>query len=220
MKSLVKALIQQRFPASWLRYRAFDALVNDERSYLHTSGWMRSLGTGMPVDAGGTPVPWMNYSVVAFLRERLRPDQHLFEFGSGYSTVFYATRVASVTSVEYDETWSRRIREMLPPNVTAVHCREDIDGEYCRAIGRAGRAFDVVVVDGRDRVNCMKQSHDAVTARGVIVLDDSQRARYAEGIAFLTAHGFRALRFDGLKPTGVEVDATTVFYRPGNCFDL
>jgi hypothetical protein len=53
-----------------------------------------------------------------------------------------------------------------------------MDGDYCRAIGETGDQYDVVIVDSRDRMNCLKQSISALTSRGVILLDDSQRRRY------------------------------------------
>jgi hypothetical protein len=76
------------------------------------------------------------------------------------------------------------------------------------------------IVDGRDRMNRIKQSISALSAKGVILLDDSQRERYQEGIDFAKSKGFKALNFEGLKATGTEVDRTTIFYRVGNCFDI
>jgi hypothetical protein len=220
MKAAVKAFVQRRYPAPWLHYRAFDALVRDSRSYLHQTGWLRSLDEGRPVDAQGQPVPWMNYAAIAFLDERLRSRHALFEYGSGASTAFFAARVAHVTSVEYDETWLAQVKQTAPANVTLVFRAHDEDGAYCRTITGTGRAYDVVIVDGRDRVNCLRQSVEALTPGGVLVLDDSERPRYAPGAAFLRDRGFRALRFEGLKPTGTATDQTTVFYRPDNAFDL
>ncbi len=60
---------------------------------------MKSLETMKPLDADGRPIPWMNYPVIDLLRERLTKDLHLFEFGSGFSTTFYAQLVGHVTSI-------------------------------------------------------------------------------------------------------------------------
>jgi tRNA A58 N-methylase Trm61 len=168
----------------------------------------------------GEPIPWMNYPIINFLEERLNSDMTLFEYGSGYSTLFYASRVKSVVSVEYDMDWFNIMQSQLPSNVNLLYQTKDIDGEYCRKINFDGDRYDVVIVDGRDRVNCVKQSIQALTERGVILIDDSQRERYTEAIVFATEHGFKALSMEGLKPTGSKKDRTTILYKEGNCFGI
>ena len=220
MKFSCKRFLRWAFPCSADYCRACNALVLNRRSYLHSTGWMRSSREGTPVDKEGNPLPWMNYPAIRFLEERLRKDLRLFEFGSGYSTSFYARHVAHVTSVEHDDEWLQVVRSMLPANATLIHQPQDVDGAYCRTIQATGQQYDVVIVDGRDRVNCLRQSLPALSATGVLLLDDSQRDRYREGIRDVREQGFRALNFEGLKPTGKNVDQTTLFYRPDNCLGL
>ena len=144
----------------------------------------------------------------------------LFEFGSGYSTLFYSRFVNDVVSVEYDRAWFETIQKNAPINVSFCLQSNDVDGLYCRTICNVNRQFDVVIVDGRDRVNCVKQSIPCLTPKGVILLDDSQREEYAPGIEFAKSQGFKALDFEGLKPTGHDLHRSTVLYRSSNCFDL
>lgn len=220
MKTVSRALFKKLFPAQAARNQAYRLLIRNRNSYLHSSGWMQSLQDEKPVDTDGGPLPWMNFPVIHFLEERLKADQHLFEFGSGYSTRFYAARVAQVTSVEYDDHWYHVVEDSLPDNATLVLQDKDVDGEYCRVAVNSGKTYDVIVVDGRDRVNCVKQSIDALTPTGVLLLDDSQRERYQEGVEFAKQRGFKHLHLEGLKPTGPGLDRTTIFYRADNCFDL
>lgn len=220
MDPLMLRISRALFPRMTLHVRAYRKLIGNKDSYLYQTGWMRSLLESKPTDSAANPIPWMNYSVVKLLDDRLRRDFTLFEFGSGYSTHFYARKVGTVVSLEYDEQWFRIIKADMPGNVTLVFREKDVDGEYCRAVHAAGVAFDVVVVDGRDRVNCVKQSISALSARGVILLDDSQKEKYREGIEFARTRGFRALDLEGLKATGKGLDRTTLFYRDGNCLGI
>jgi hypothetical protein len=220
MKSLIKRTLVKLFPRHALRYRAYQTLSGNEHSYLYSTGWMRSLEAGRPMDRTGRSIPWMNYPVIQLLEEKLTPDLHLFEFGSGHSTLFYAGKVSEVFSVEYDKSWLDIVQAQAPKNVTLVFKDKDVDGEYCRVIGSTGRQFDVIVVDGRDRVNCVKQGLAALSARGVMLLDDSERERYREAIEFVIARGFKVLNLEGLKATGEQMDRTTLIYREGNCFGL
>lgn len=220
MKSLINTTLEKILPVPVMRYRTYRRLIADQTSYLYLTGWAQSLQAGKPIDSEGNPIPWMNFPAIRFLKERLTPDLNLFEFGSGYSTFFYADRVQTVTSVEYDAQWFQVVKSQAPKNVKLIFQPQDIDGDYCRVIGSTKEQYDVVIVDGRDRVNCVKQSVSALSPSGVILLDDSQRGKYREGIEFAKGNGFKALSFEGLKATGGAIDRTTIFYRQGNCLDL
>jgi hypothetical protein len=188
--------------------------------YLVDSGWVESTQTLRAADATGAPIPWMTYAFVEFLEGRLRPDFSVFEFGTGQSTLYFAPRVARLVGVECNRDWYDSLRGGIPDSVTLHFCEQSVGGDYCRMARGAGGGFDLVVVDGRDRVNCMKQSLDALTDRGVMILDDSCRERYAEGRAYLTARGYRCLDFWGLAPIKNVKSCTSVFYRQGNCLQI
>lgn len=220
MPSIVKTLLKKVFPKSALHYKAYKALIKNENSFLYLTGWMRSLEKAKPVDKDGNQTPWMNYHVIEFLKDRLKSDLNLFEFGSGYSTTFYARLVQTVTSVEYEKSWLQLVKETAPNNVKLIYKEKDIDGGYCRAIIATGQLYDVVVIDGRDRVNCIKQSIKTLSERGVVLLDDSQRDRYQECIAYAKANGFRAIDFEGFRAPKSGIDRTTIFYRNANCLKI
>jgi tRNA A58 N-methylase Trm61 len=146
----------------------------------------------------------------------------IFEYGSGYSTLFYSQLVKHVVSVEYDKEWYEKIREMAGRNVQLIYQAMEYDGEYCRLINQQNRKFDVIVVDGRDRVRCAINSCRSLSENGVIIFDDSMREKYSDGIKFLLDNGFRKIDFVGLKPASKELGPaqTSIFYRPGNCLGI
>jgi len=195
-------------------------LLTKDNSFLYETGWIDSALNGKPCDHEYEQIPWMNYQILIFLKERLKKNFDLFEFGSGFSTFFYAKKCKSVFSVEHNDEWYKQVSSTLPENASIIYKNEDIDGEYCRVIRQSDLFYDVVIVDGRDRVNCMKQSVDALSERGVILLDDSERDGYQEGIKFLVKCGFRLLNFEGLKPNKYRLSRSTLFYKDGNCFGI
>lgn len=162
----------------------------------------------------------MNYPVIKLLKERLNKDLDVFEYGSGYSTLFYAKLVRSVISIEYDQDWLELMQPKVPENVLLVAKEKDVDGTYCRSIAEYNQDFDVVIVDGRDRVNCVKQAMTKLSKAGVVVLDDSSRERYQEALEYAEDQGFRLLSIEGLKPTDFGTDQTTFIYRKDNCLRL
>ena len=216
MNTTLKHSLTRRFP----KLSACYTLLAKGDSYLHSTGWIESKRRGYPCRPDGSELPWMNYAVVAFLERRLNKTLSVFEYGSGYSTLFYARRVRNVISVEYDQAWIASIGPRLPPNASVLFVPDDVDGDYCRAIARSGDSFDVVVVDGKDRENCVKQSMQALSSRGVIVLDDSQRAGYAPAISYAQENGYLTVDFEGLKPTESSWFRSTILYRRENCLGL
>ena len=195
-------------------------LIYSSRSYLRRSGYVRSVVARRPCRADGTPIPWMNYNVVSFLEQRLNKELSLFEYGSGNSTLFFAGRVKDLVSVETDRAWYDDFAAKVPANVRLILFEPSDPEAYRRSVGEQGRRFDVVVVDGEDRSSCTIEAGKHLTPRGVVIVDDSQRAPTHTGIDRLCQNGFRRLEFEGLKPGSISGYRTTILYRDGNCLGI
>lgn len=206
-------------PRLTLMYRVYDSLIKDRTSYLHTTGWLHSLEKNSPITENGSPLPWLNYPLVELLEERLTRDHSVFEYGSGFSTLFYAQRVRRIVSVEHDSNWFDKLQSTVPDNVKLIHCPLDEDGSYCRTVIHHGQ-FNLVIVDGRDRVNCVRQALQALSPDGILILDDASRIQYQPAIDYMIAAGFRKLCFSGLKAAGTRKDSSIIFYRTNNCLEI
>ena len=202
------------------RLRAYKFLVNYSGSYLHETGWLKSLQSGIPTSPTGDPLPWMNYSLIAFLDHRLSAEMTVFEYGSGSSTLYFARKVRSVTSVEYDKNWYEKLNQQAPDDVKFIFQEADVDGKYCRAIHNENVNYDIVIVDGKDRVNCVREGFMKLNDSGVLILDDSNRPDYEPGFELAVELGYRTLHFEGLKPTDFITETATIFYRSENCFSI
>jgi len=192
----------------------------NDKGYLHEIGWFKAYDNKTPVDQDSNPIPWVTYSFVDFIKERLKKQHTVFEFGSGNSTYFYAKYAGIVVSVEHDKEWFDKIHGTKPENAELIFCELVRDGDYCRMPQKLEETFDIIIVDGRDRVNCCKQAVKAVSENGVIVLDDSERDFYREGVSFLKSKGFKELAFTGISPGLFYRKATSVFYRTENCLGI
>lgn len=95
-----------------------------------------------------------------------------------------------------------------------------MDGSYCRAVVETDQLFDVIIIDGRDRVNCIKQAINKLSDQGVMILDDSARPWYSEAFEHAKSKGFRVISFEGIKPTGASIYRTSIFYRTDNCLGI
>lgn len=189
------------------------------RSHLEDIGWFRSTQEGLPVDCEGNYLPWFTYPAISFLTECIREKMQVFEYGSGNSTFWWSQRVSSVVSYEHDLEWYQSLKERIPHNVEYHYCPLE-HGQYCKAIREYNKSFDIVIIDGRDRVDCAKNSLYALRDDGVIIWDNSERTRYREGLIYLKQNGFRCLDFEGHGPINVKQWRTSVLYRRNNCFDI
>jgi hypothetical protein len=194
-------------------------LLGGSKGYLNVTGWFRSRVMRSPVDFNGEAVPWITYPCLRFLESRILPRMAVFEFGSGASTAWWSKRVARVISCEHERAWFERVRAKVADNVEMIHASPE-GGEYSGQILRYRREFDVVAIDGEDRINCAINAVDALKEDGVIVWDNSDREFYQAGYDFLLARGFRRVDFWGIGPLLLTEWLTSVFYRDGNCLGL
>ena len=190
------------------------------KGYLANIGWFKAFDTQQAVDANGEALPWVTYSFIDFIKDRLNKQQKVFEYGSGSSTLFYAKRVSKVVSVEHDENWFNKIVSSKPENADMIFTKLETGGEYSKKAALTGEQFDIIIVDGRDRVNCCKESIHALSTQGVLVLDDSERKEYEEARTFLKEKGFKELSFSGISPGLFYLKATSVFYKSENCLAI
>src|SRR5882757_1229120 len=58
-------------------------------------------------------IPWICFSAIDRLKEIVRPDMSVFEYGSGGSTLFWASRVKTVVSIEHDKGWFEKMQGEL-----------------------------------------------------------------------------------------------------------
>lgn len=190
------------------------------KGYLAEKGWFKAFETKSSVDFNGDPIPWVTYSFIDFIKERITKQHDVFEFGSGNSTLFYSKYAKHVSAVEHDKEWYEKCKNTNLENAALIYCTLEAGGEYCKSAITTGKKFHMIIVDGRDRVNCCKQAIHALTADGVIILDDTERPKYQEAILFLKEKGFKHIAFTGMAPGLIYAKSTSIFYKSANCMDI
>jgi predicted O-methyltransferase YrrM len=120
----------------------------------------------------------MSYGAITFLGSKACGECSVFEFGSGYSTLWWASRAKQVVSCEHDQSWYEQLTKLIPSNVTLLYRELNNSPSYANAIVDHGGTFDIVVIDGRERLACANASLPFLSSRGVLVWDDTDRERY------------------------------------------
>jgi hypothetical protein len=185
-------------------------------------------------DMAALDLAWWSYASISEVERFLagRPAARVFEFGAGASTAWLARRAASVRSVEHDAEFievARRISApfdnvrltLVAPQEPRTPGRPEVASarkgwrglefaEYATSIERAGGDFDLIVIDGRARVECLRRSLPHLHEDGMILFDDVGRRRYA---AALSMPGLEAQVFRGRTPAMPIPTATALMRR-------
>lgn len=140
--------------------------------------------------------PWFVPDAVHFLESLLTRDLKVFEWGSGRSTVWLAMHGAHVTSVETDRHWfedvSREVDQRGLQSLVDLHLTDATGKDYADIIRSCGGPFDLVIVDGIDRVDCLAAVSAFVKSDGVIVVDNADRADLIPALASWTSRLIRS----------------------------
>ena len=147
------------------------------------AAWWRP---SLPEQALAHPRPWLGEQVIERLEAILQPSWTVIEHGSGGSTLWLSQRVASVISIEHDETWYRALNERRIANVQMILCADGIP-ELPQA--------HLLLIDGGantiDRAPWLRAAPALVCAGGWVVLDNANRPEYeAERESLKTAAQF------------------------------
>jgi precorrin-6B methylase 2 len=183
-------------------------------------GFLQLPGSLLARWRGSNPdVPWLVPAAIPYIANRLRPDWAVLELGAGGSTVWFARRVARVTSLEHDPRWFAAIRERLHHSkLDNCELRLHTLDEYLPTIRSfEDRSFDLVLVDNGemasgDRVPLAIEAAAKLRDGGLLVLDNSDRPSYRD--ADTVFRDWPVRRFTGTCPRPLTASETSVFVRP------
>jgi hypothetical protein len=141
---------------------------------LSPSGVLRAFATtiGRVVFHRYSRVPWLAFPAIEYL-EPLISGKRIFEFGSGMSTLWFARTCRQIISAESDPEWCQIIRRQSRgmSNVQVMHVPSQ--EEYVGALAAAGGKFDLILVDGLYRSQCLDQVEPHLEPGGLLVVDDT-----------------------------------------------
>lgn len=165
--------------------------------------------------------PWWGRSIIDFVKKHLDNSLSVFEWGSGNSTLFWSHHVKEVVSIEHNKQWYERMLEVAPENASVKYYELKYGGGYCKAILDEKREFDIILIDGRDRVRCAQNAVLRLKEKGIIIWDNSEREAYKSGYEFLKRQGFKQVEISSIiyGLPGIE-DFTSIFYKENNLLGL
>lgn len=132
--------------------------------------------------------PWLTESSIKFLNDFLiSNDKSILEFGMGASTIWLSQRCKFLTSVDHDPIWFNEVKthinnsnvflNLFESNV--IHGTDYIEKSYSHISDQFDdESLDMILIDGRSRVDCFFRSESKLRRGGIMVLDNSERIEY------------------------------------------
>jgi len=172
-------------------------------------------------------IPWFTFPAIEALKNWNLSARRVFEYGSGYSTLFWAANTAQVISVEHNPEWHERISSLLPVNariILAPITQGDNEHEplpqtrsqfarYAESIKDQNDLFDIIVIDGysrsRVRHQCAQVSLPHLSHHGMMIVDNSDWLPAT--CLYLRRAGLIQIDFSGFVPGNPHTQTTSFF---------
>ena len=170
-------------------------------------GQRQSIRQRTCVDGDGYEIPWYTYPAIEYLKGLDFSNSEILEFGSGSSSIWWSQRAESVLAVENNREWYEKIRESNNDKLKVVLAESERD--YLAA-GK-GKNFDVIVIDGVYRQQCVEVVSEALSENGLVILDNSDW--HPETARVLREqYNFLQVDFHGFGPINSYTWTTSLFF--------
>lgn len=168
-----------------------------------------------PVDLNGTEIPWFTYPAYEFINQFNFSEKSVFEWGSGNSSIYFAKRCQLIISIEHDLLWFEKQSKKMLPNQQLFHFTDE---KYYQSILDFNQQFDIIIVDGILREQCLEIVLNKLKNGGMVILDNADR--YPEACKKYRDNGFIQIDFHGLGPVNEYAWTTSILFKTFNFLPL
>jgi hypothetical protein len=226
MTSPVKRRIEKSLGPLFDSLYFFYLLVDDLKSWRYFPIWFSSFRRDRSLV--NEAKPWIPFAAANWLQHYLNRNKTVFEWGSGGSTIFLSELAGQVFSIEHDKKWYTLVSKALvqrgitncsyelhepkpivgtfsaPASESSRFIHDDYYAgttvhEYVEAIDvHPSHTFDLVLVDGRVRTECIQHALSRIRPGGYLMLDNSNNADTAEIVRNLRSYPHTVFR--GIAP--------------------
>ena len=162
-------------------------------------GFMESAKTNTPKNDKGEIIPLYTYPCYEWINSIDWSGANVFEYGCGYSSYFWNEKNVNLWGVDCKEEW------VVHDNIII---EKDLN-KYPDVINETNKKFDVIVIDGVVRYDCVGPSLKKVKSNGMIILDNSDWHKDTKEL--LDKENFIPIHFHGFKPIHVDSETTSCY---------
>lgn len=131
--------------------------------------------------------PWMSDQEIDLIKKYLSEDKVMLEWGSGGSTCTFAPLVKEYYSIEHNKKWyedvdtylsKQKFREKVfnflvePDFPRTIPTKYEEFKSYIEYVDTINKNYDIVLIDGRARVECAKYVIPCLNDDAVVLVHD------------------------------------------------
>ncbi len=141
------------------------------------------------LDKDGIVFPWYSKPFLDVLVTWNIADWDVFEWGGGYSTLWWASHCKSVVTIDSHVQWMASLEETINGlQLTNVNLKFRALGQkphignggeqtdYVLAIDEDDKLYDCIIIDGEYRNTCAFRALAHLKPNGIIILDNANQA--------------------------------------------
>jgi len=176
-----------------------------DEGYSHSN----TVKTRTPINKQGQPVPWFTFPAIEYLTQFDLKGKLVYEWGSGYSSLFFARKGCIVHSIEHDKDWVEEVQSKLLPN-QHVYLKEPTVEDYVNSIESLNLKYDIILIDGGlFRYECAQIASKYLADGGMIILDNSDW--FKNSAKLLRNEDYIQIDFHGFGPINYYTWTTSFF---------
>ena len=149
-------------------------------------------------------IPWIQRDAFYYLDDFIEPGFKVFEYGSGSSSHYFLKKKADLVSVEHDVYWYEKVKlfledkgfdqfflklivpeeknETASPPILSSRDTRFLGSDYSKYASFVksypDEHFDIILIDGRVRIECLKYAIGKLKKSGILIFDNSERKDY------------------------------------------
>jgi len=184
-------------------------------------GQFRTIRKGSCLDREGKPVPWYTYPAIEYFSHIDFSTMRVFEFGSGNSSLWWARRCLSLTSIESDQHWFGKVSQDREAGLKFDYRLEEHETDYIAAPGL--KEADVVIIDGKYRSKCVDAfivTCQEKASGGVMLIFDNADWYPSTINRLRQSLDWVQVDFHGFGPINTYTWTTTIFLNPRRVQEL
>lgn len=172
-------------------------------------GHAKSIKKEKSIDKKGDFIPWFTYPAIHFLESKNLKEKIVFEWGGGASSKYFSKKCKEIITIEDNDEWFKFLEANKLPNQT-LHLEPTKDG-YVNSISKLQNNFDIIIVDGSYREDCLRVGSQRLNQGGFLILDNSDW--FPEDVAWLESQGLYHIPFQGFAPINDYISVTSFFVK-------
>ena len=166
-------------------------------------GFLESSRKNIPVNNKNEIMPMYTYPCYEWLNSIDWTDSKVFEYGTGYSTIWWQNKNVNYHAVEDNKQWY----DMIKDKTNIKH--EPEYNKYSQSIYNYDFKFDVIVIDGTARFDCIKPALEKIKDDGIIIFDNTDWHKNSK--EELDKSDLIPIHFHGFKPLHVDSETTSCY---------